>query len=182
MRALVLAESVVSSFAARYQIDLLDLPWVADWDVVFLLDVLEHIPDHQAALRQIHKSIRPGGLLVLTAPALRFFWTYNDEFAQHQRRYAKSDLEFLAQTTGFQLLRADYFMFFLSPALFLARTLFRPPALTTAEQRRHYLARTHRVPSRAINRLLEALFSCEARLFNSIRFPWGTSILGVLQR
>jgi 2-polyprenyl-3-methyl-5-hydroxy-6-metoxy-1,4-benzoquinol methylase len=182
LRALSMAEAVVGSFAARYQIDLLDIPWVEEWDVVFLLDVLEHIPEHREVLRQAAKSMRPGGLLFVTTPALKFFRTYNDDLAQHQRRYSREDFRILAGDAGLELLRTDYFMFFLSPALLLSRILFRPRTSATPEQRREHLARTHRIPARPMNELLAKVFSIEASLVNSVHFPWGTSILAVFRR
>ncbi|HET9906516.1 MAG TPA: class I SAM-dependent methyltransferase [Anaerolineales bacterium] len=182
MHALSLAEPVVGGFATRYQIDLLNLAWAETWDVVFLLDVLEHIPDHEEVLRQIYRSLRPGGLLFVTTPALNFFWTYNDDLALHQRRYSRQDFQILAEQTNFELLRTNYFMFFLSPALFLSRMLFRPPKLATPEQLKAHLVQTHRVPSQPINGLLTKLFSFEASMINAVNFPWGTSILAVLKR
>jgi 2-polyprenyl-3-methyl-5-hydroxy-6-metoxy-1,4-benzoquinol methylase len=182
MRALFLAEPVVGSFATRYQIDLLDLGWREEWDIVFLLEVLEHIPDHEAVLRQLRKSVRSGGLLFVTAPALNFFWTYNDELAQHQRRYSKQDFRALGKQAHLELLRTEYFMFFLSPALLLSRLLFRPPASASAEQLQSHLARTHRIPARPINQLLTRIFSIEAAMVNFVNFPWGTSILAVFKR
>jgi len=182
MRALSLAGTVVGSFATRYQIDLLDLPWLEEWDIVFLLDVLEHIPDHIEVLRQIFRSMRPGGLLFVTTPALKFFWTYNDELVHHQRRYCRQDFRILAERAGLELLRTDYFMFFLSPALLLSRILFRPPTSATPEQRREHQARRHRIPAQPMNRLLAIVFSIEASMVNSVCFPWGTSILAVFRR
>jgi SAM-dependent methyltransferase len=182
LRALTLAESVVSAFAARYQIDLLALPWRQAWDVVFLLDVLEHIPDDRAVLRQVRESLRPGGLLLVTAPALKRFWTYNDTLARHQRRYCKQDFRELGEATGLTLVRAGYFMFLLSPALLLSRFCSRPPASAGPEELRRHLARTHRIPARPINEALAAIFLLEAALINHVRFPWGTSVLAVFQR
>ena len=182
LRALSHAENLVGSFATCFQIDLLDLPWVEKWDVAFLLDVLEHIPDHLGALRQAAAALRPGGLLFVTAPALNFFWTYNDELAQHQRRYCRKDIRVLAEQTGLELLRAEYFMFLLSPALLLSRMFFRPSKWAKPEQRREQLARTHRIPAEPINRLLAGVFSIEAAMVNTVRFPWGTSILAVFGR
>lgn len=182
MRALSLAEVVVGPFATRYQIDLLDLPWLAEWDVIFLLDVLEHIPDHEGVLRQVVSSMRPGGLLFVTTPALKFFWTYNDDVALHQRRYCRQDFRTLAERVGLTLLRADYFMFFLSPALLLSRILFRPPASATPEQLLEHDARAHRIPAQPINEVLSRVFSIEASMVNSVHFPWGTSILAVFRR
>lgn len=182
IRALTLAGPVVGAFAGRYQIDLLDIVWSEEWDVVFLLDVLEHIPDHREVLRQIRKSMRPGGLLFVTTPALTFFWTYNDELAHHQRRYCAQDFQDLATYADLELLRTNYFMFFLSPALLLSRMLFRPPVSATAAQRQEHLARTHRIPAAPINKILSKVFALEALMVNRIGLPWGTSILAVFQR
>jgi SAM-dependent methyltransferase len=182
LRALTLAGPVVGSFAARYQVDLLDLDWNEEWDIVFLLDVLEHIPDHEEVLRQVRRSLRPGGLLFVTTPALKFFWTYNDELAHHQRRYSKQDFHALGPQAGLELLRTQYFMFLLSPALFLSRMLIRPPESATPEQLMNHLAQTHKIPAAPVNELLWQLFSIEATMVNSVNFPWGTSILAVFKR
>ena len=182
MRALSLAEPVVGSFVERYQIDLLDLPWSDEWDIVFLLDVLEHIPDHLEVLRQVRKTMRPGGLLFVTTPALKFFWTYNDDLAHHQRRYSGRDFQSLGESADLQLLRTNYFMFFLSPALLLYRLLFHPPKSATPEQLQDNLRRSHESPPQIINEVLAQIFFAEASLTNFIGFPWGTSILAVFQR
>ena len=49
-------------------------------------------------------------------------------------------------------------------------------------QRAEKFARTHHIPPRPINAALAGVFSLEALLVNRVRFPWGTSILAVLQR
>ena len=83
--ALQLAMSSLPGGVGLYQADLLDLQWRDRWDCLFLLDVLEHIPDHEAVLRQIHEATIPGGLLFLTVPALMSFWSFVDEAGHHQR-------------------------------------------------------------------------------------------------
>ncbi|HYF64181.1 MAG TPA: class I SAM-dependent methyltransferase [Herpetosiphonaceae bacterium] len=181
-KALKLAESVVGPSVKRYQIDLLDLPWENTWDVVFLLDVLEHIPDHAHVLRQISKTLKPGGLIVITTPALQFFWTYNDEIVHHQRRYSKRDFRLLGSQAALDPIRMEYFMFFLSPALLASRLLFRPPAAATPEQLHEHLAKTHAIPAKMVNAPLTAALSLESALINRLSFPWGTSILAVLRK
>ncbi len=54
--ALRLAAAVLPRGTETFQVDLLDLPWTDRWDVAFLLDVLEHIPAHEEALRQVHRA------------------------------------------------------------------------------------------------------------------------------
>jgi 2-polyprenyl-3-methyl-5-hydroxy-6-metoxy-1,4-benzoquinol methylase len=182
LRALTLAADVVGSDVKRYQVDLLRLHWRRRWDVAFLLDVLEHIPDHVEVLRQIRAALRPRGLLLVTTPALDFFRTYNDDLIHHVRRYSRKDFARLATSSGLQLCFARYFMFFLSPLLLLSR--LRPPDLTTmSEERiREHLMRSHRVPSWPVNQVLRLVFSLETPLGVWLPFPWGTSILAVLRK
>lgn len=126
LAALTRASAVLPPQVQRWHIDLLDLPWRDRWDIMFLLDVLEHIPNDRQALQEIQRSLCPGGYLFVTTPALPFFWTWNDEVAGHQRRYRRSDFRALAKATGMELVGTHYFMFFLSFALLGRRWLCRP--------------------------------------------------------
>jgi 2-polyprenyl-3-methyl-5-hydroxy-6-metoxy-1,4-benzoquinol methylase len=182
LRALKLAGSVVGEDVVRYQTDLLRLGWRDRWDVAFLLDVLEHIPSDTEVVLQIRQALKPGGLLFVTTPALTCFWSYNDEIAHHVRRYAKRDFVRLAEATGLVLLRASYFMFFLSPLLWLRR--LRHPVLANMDKNEVFslLERTHRVPASPINALMKLIFDLETPLGLWLPFPWGTSVLGVFQK
>lgn len=182
LRALTLADPVVGAFANRYQVDILNLRWKERWDVAFMLDVLEHIPQDEEALRQIHHSLRPGGLLFVAVPALRAFWTYYDDLVHHRRRYSRRDFSDLADATGFRLITSRYFMFFLGSLLWFTR--MRPPNLAQMSEAdiEHHLDRIHRIPIAPINLLLRAVFSLETPLGVWVPFPWGTSVLGVFQK
>lgn len=182
LRALELARATVGDAVSRYQADLLSLGWENRWDVAFLLDVLEHIPKDAETLHQIKQALKPDGLLFVTTPAIQRFWSYNDELAHHVRRYAKQDFRRLAETTGLKLLRANYFMFFLSPLLWQSR-LNRPNLeRMSAEELHELMQRTHRVPPEPFNGLLRFIFELETPLGLKLPFPWGTSILGVFQK
>jgi 2-polyprenyl-3-methyl-5-hydroxy-6-metoxy-1,4-benzoquinol methylase len=182
LHALELAGSVVGEDIVRYQTDLLRLGWRDRWDAAFLLDVLEHIPEDTEVLLQIRQALKPGGVLFVTTPALKCFRSYNDEIARHVRRYAKRDFARLAKATGMRLLRASYFMFFLSPLLWLSR--LKRPALLNMDENAIFalLERTHRVPVLPLNTLMKLVFDLETPLGLWIPFPWGTSILGVFQK
>jgi SAM-dependent methyltransferase len=167
----------------RYQIDLLDLQWHDRWDMAFLLDVLEHIPQDEDALRQIHQALAPGGLLFITTPALRQFWTWNDDVNRHVRRYSRADYRRLAEVCGYRLIDARYFMFLLSPLLVGSRLL---TGLGIKKRPRDegwaLLEKMHRVPNPVENGPLRLVFSLETPLGHYVSFPWGTSILAVLQK
>jgi SAM-dependent methyltransferase len=178
--ALTLAADVVGPDLKRYQTDLRRPLWRQRWDVAFLLDVLEHIPEDVEVLQAIRESLRPGGLLFVTTPALRWFWNYNDELAHHVRRYSRRDFACLAERCGLRLRFSRYFMFFLSPLLLR----WKRPAIETmtAEAIQDHLKRTHRTPAWPVNQVLRAIFSLETPLGVWLPFPWGTSILGVFQK
>jgi SAM-dependent methyltransferase len=182
LEALDQAGPVVGRFASRYCVDLYDLGWRDRWDVVFLLDVLEHLQDDAEVLRQVHAAMRPGGLLFVSTPALNAFRSYNDTLVHHLRRYTRADFELLASKSSLHLVRSRYFMFFLSPLLFARR--WRAPVIETMsrEEIREILARTHAVPSRFLNGPLTAVFSMETPLGWHVAFPWGSSVLGVFEK
>jgi SAM-dependent methyltransferase len=180
--ALEYAADFVGPSVKRFHVDLLQLPWKERWDVVFLLDVLEHIPDDIEAVRQACSILRPGGLLFVTTPALKCFWTYNDELVHHLRRYSRKDFAALAESAGCDLCMARYFMFLLSPLLYLSR--IRSPDIKNmdAEEQQALIKKTHRIPATPVNAVLKSIFNLETPAGMWMPFPWGTSVLGVFQK
>jgi len=180
--ALSLAAGAIPPASRRYQIDLLDLRWSERWDVAFLLDVLEHIDDDVTVLREIRRALRPGGLLIVTTPALERFRSAIDDMTHHVRRYARRDFARLASEAGLELVVSRYFMFLLSPLLWAARRNGPDPRAMTADQIRRYLDRSDRIPAAPINLALSTIFSAETPLGAWWPFPWGTSVLAVMRR
>lgn len=182
LRALQLAGPVIGPGVDRYQVDLLRLGWTDRWEAVFALDVLEHLPDAPAALRQIRQALAPGGLLFVTLPALQVFWSYYDELVGHQHRYSRRHLAGLAEGSGLRLLESRYFMFFLSPLVLLSRRRLPDLARMTAAEVQEHLAHIHRIPPAPLNALFSLVFAAETPLGLTCPFPWGSSVLGVFQK
>jgi SAM-dependent methyltransferase len=180
-RALKIAKKVLPINSERYQIDLMNLGWENEWDIVFMLDVIEHLPDDIEAVNQAAKALKSGGLLFITTPALEQFWSYNDELAHHIRRYCKKDFSNLAQLTGLQLCDARFFMFFLSPLYWFFRSKKNIGNMTEL-QKKALMCETHKVPSAVLNSILTSIFSAETPLGHHMRFPLGTSILGIFRK
>ncbi|MES1189039.1 MAG: class I SAM-dependent methyltransferase [Myxococcales bacterium] len=181
--ALRAARDLVSGQVSCFQIDLLNLGFRADWDVAFLLDVVEHIDDDVAALRNAREALAPGGLLFVTVPALQSFWSWNDEVVKHKRRYSAVQLQAAAEQAGLVTLDTRYFMFLLSPLLIVSRKLKQPRLEDLdADAQWALIEKTHAVPAAPINGLLSGIFSLETPLSRMMHFPWGTSLLGVFRR
>lgn len=183
LQALRFAQRSRGERIGYYQTDLMDLGWRARWDVVFLLDVLEHLPDDATALQQVFTALAPGGTCIVTVPALKQFWSWNDEVVGHQRRYSTAELSLLGTQTGFEVLDTRYFMFLLSPLLAVSRWFGAPDLSKLSSAERWALVeKTHRVPHPLINRALAGVFGLETPLGHRQSFPWGTSALAVLRK
>jgi SAM-dependent methyltransferase len=180
--ALRLARPLVPTSTWCYHVSLYDLPWVDRWDVVFLLDVLEHLRDDAGAMRQVARALKPGGLVVVTVPALNAFWSYNDDVAGHRRRYRCADLEQLGRHAALEIVDARYFMFLLSPMLWASRRVGARRTANTGEDLQRIVEEAHRIPSRPLNDLLAAVFGSETPAGLHLRFPWGTSALAIFRR
>ncbi|UCG32168.1 MAG: class I SAM-dependent methyltransferase [Phycisphaerales bacterium] len=159
--------------ASLHQVDLPD----NHASVVTLLDVLEHVVDDAAALREMIRITRPGGLLIITVPALPWLWSDWDEILHHQRRYYRRDLLRLIRRPGVEVLRCAYTNSWALPAMvvmrFLRRLIGGPPSgKPRAEER---------LPPAWLNRLFQALYVKPACWF-WFRPPLGASLLAILRK
>lgn len=156
-----------------------DLAAVADqrFDLIFMLDVLEHLDDDQAALREATRLLAPGGRIVVTVPAFRFLWSKHDDVSMHKRRYTREELAGAFRGAGLPLAKLTYFNAYLFP-LALVRRIGR--RLTRTDDGVEF-----DVPARPLNALLRKVFRAEtAAVIKSDErgaFPVGLSILAVTQ-
>lgn len=144
----------------------------ASFDLVTCLDVLEHVDDVQAT-GEIHRVLRPGGLLLVTVPAHPRLWNENDEIAHHRRRYRRSDLQRVL--LGFSDVELSYWNFFMYVPM-RAYSALRRRRPTTVRKNNLLL-----VP-RVANAPLELLVRAENRLREWIRFPTGTSLVALARQ
>jgi len=103
--------------------DIQNLPFDRPFELVGLFDVLEHIDDESAALRNLAARLAPGGSLVLTVPAHMSLWSHFDVYSQHYRRYSKKSLTKVLQGAGLKVRYMTQFMSALYPAMWLRRKL-----------------------------------------------------------
>lgn len=144
--------------------------------VVTIMDVLEHLDDDRTALREMIRLTRPGGLIVITVPALTWLWSDWDVALHHRRRYVRRQLLELVQQPGVEMLHCAYFNSLLLPAIVLVRfwRRLRPPrpGAERAEDR---------IPAGWLNGLLYKLLVAPACL-KWFRPPLGVSLLAVLRK
>jgi len=80
----------------------------ASFDYVYTLNVLEHIEDHEAALRQLHDKLKPGGRLLIYVPAFPILYSSMDARVGHIRRYTRRGLVAIVKAAGFDVATVAY--------------------------------------------------------------------------
>ena len=104
-----------------FQADAYRLPIERGFDVVIALDVIEHLDEDAAALREMFRVVEPGGGLVLTVPQHQWLWSTTDEFSRHRRRYSRAELLAKTRAAGFEVLRCTSFFTATLPLIALHR-------------------------------------------------------------
>lgn len=103
------------------QMDARHVPFIDEFDAIGAFDVLEHINEDEIVLSQLHRAMKPGGVLLLTIPQHPWLWSASDEYACHVRRYTRIEIETKIMKSGFELVRSTSFVTSLLPAMMLSR-------------------------------------------------------------
>jgi SAM-dependent methyltransferase len=139
------------------------------FDVVLLLDVLEHVEDDRAELSSAAAALAPGGKVVITVPADPSLWSDHDERNGHHRRYTEASLRALLAKARLTPTLCTHFNARLYPLVRLHR------------RRAASSARELRVPPAPVNALLRRIFAGE--LHHLVRgYTRGLSLLAITQQ
>ncbi len=147
-------------------------PLPGRFDLLVLFDVLEHLDDDAGALRWAEGQLEPGGLVLVTVPALDCLWSEQDDVVGHRRRYTLRGLEAIVPPE-LEVLHATYFNSLLFAPILLARTALRLTRPLRSGPPRSHLG----IPPAPLNGLLERVFRLERRLAPRLRLPVGVSLL-----
>ena len=152
----------------------------ASFDVVTMFDVLEHIDDDSAALEEVRRILRIGGIFVATVPAFGFLWGAQDVISHHKRRYRAGQLKSQLEAAKLCVRKLSYFNALLFPFIAGIRILRRSTSkINGATEVRSDFSMTKPGP---LNQVLSLLFSIESLFINKVNFPFGVSILAVAEK
>ena len=162
--------------------DVRNCPFGKPFDLIAILDVLEHIQEDQETLVALWKLLVPGGRLLLTVPAHQSLWSYFDEASHHCRRYSAAEIRRKLTNAGFEVEFQSQFMACIFPIVWIFRKI------SGLRQRRDasnamMLAREEFRLLPVANGILTALLNLEARwLASGHRLPMGTSLVVIARR
>jgi SAM-dependent methyltransferase len=143
------------------------------FDLICMFDVLEHIDEDVQTLMALKALLTDGGRIIITVPAYRWLWSAHDEFLHHKRRYSSAEFRQKVASAGLHLARVSHFNTILFPIAALVRLKDRVFGNATPTG--------GSVPFEPLNQLLTTLFGSERFFLKKMNFPFGVSLLGVLE-
>ena len=144
------------------------------FDLVTALDVVEHLDDDVAGLREMRRVLVPGGRVLLFVPAFMFLWGVQDDVSHHRRRYRMPELRRAVERAGLEVERTTYAnITFFAPVL-LIRKLMRVAGLRAASE--------NNINIPALNGILGRMLGAEGALLRRTNLPFGVSGLCVARR
>jgi len=141
----------------------------AAFDVVALLDVLEHFENETPVISEALRVLAPNGFLLLTVPAHPELWSYHDNAACHKRRYTKKSLATLFESNTLRLISLDYMFMSLYWPMKLLRS-------DNADTKNPFTI------NRTLNFMLKIVFNMERKLSAIFPLPIGTSLIAVVRK
>jgi SAM-dependent methyltransferase len=143
------------------------------FDVIVAVELIEHIEDDEATLKNFYRYLKPSGLLVITAPAFNFLWSRDDELAMHKRRYLKKRLREIVTRAGFEIIHLTYrYFFYFFPGFFVF-------LLQRFKKNKNSLEYTPAF----LNRMLVSCMVFENKLLSrKIIFPFGVGLLCIARK
>ena len=144
------------------------------FDLVTAFDVVEHMDDDLAGLREMFRVLRPGGHALIFVPTFMFLWGVQDDVSNHRRRYRLPELRRVMEQAGFEIERSTYanITFFLP--ILLIRKLMRLTGIKAETENNINLP--------AFNGALGALFGAEGKVLRWMNLPFGVSGLCVARK
>ncbi len=163
-----------------YQLDARNTPFADEqYDVVGLFDVIEHIDDDEAVLKETYRICKSGGRVILTVPANRWLWSYFDVMSRHKRRYSRKELYQKLQRAGFVIEKISFYVFFLFPLFFLYRAVEN---MRSSSDSKGLSSRAEVQTIPLINEVFLGTLRFERLLIKDTSLPLGTSLLAIARK
>lgn len=145
------------------------------FDCVVALDILEHCENDKAAIKKINDILNPDGIAIIFVPALKTFWSEQDEISHHYRRYTYKELQEKFKKQGFKIPTQSYFNFLLAVPIWIIRKTMNLLKIKSASE--------IKMTNEFLNKILEIVFSAEIPLLKAgFKFPFGVSLMGVYKK
>jgi len=151
------------------------LPYADEtFDLTTALDVIEHLDDDVAGLKEMFRVTRRGGYSLFFVPAFMWLWGVQDDISHHRIRYTRKEIVERIENAGYSVERATYANWTFFPPIFAGRAFMKLTGIKPESE--------NNINVSALNGLFGKLFSAERFWLKNFNFPFGVSIVVVARR
>ncbi|PCI56330.1 MAG: methyltransferase [Alphaproteobacteria bacterium] len=146
--------------------------------LTLMMDVLEHVEDDVALLKEYADTMPEDGKILITVPAFQFMWSGHDVFLEHYRRYTIEMMEKTIRDAGLRPVKSRYFFGALFPVVavvrFVKKILFNQGKIEGKSELKLY--------SDGVNNTLIALHDIERVSLFSFNKLFGLSVFCLCEK
>lgn len=144
------------------------------FDLTTALDVVEHLDNDVAGLREMYRVTKRGGYSLIFVPAFMWLWGVQDDISNHRIRYTKRQIVDRLRKAGFGIERATYANWTFFAPILAGRTIMKLTGLKPSSE--------NNVNISALNGVFGKLFGAERFWLRNFDFPFGVSIVIVAKK
>jgi SAM-dependent methyltransferase len=144
------------------------------FDLTTALDVVEHLDDDIAGLKEMYRVTKSGGYSLIFVPAFMWLWGVQDDISNHRIRYTKRQIVERLQKAGYTIERATYANWTFFAPILAGRTLMKITGIKPESE--------NNVNVSALNGVFGKIFSSERFWLKHLDFPFGVSIVLVAKK
>lgn len=139
------------------------------FELTTALDVIEHLDDDIAGLREMFRVTRSGGYSLFFVPAFMWLWGVQDDISHHRIRYTRKQITERIEKAGYKVERATYANITFFPPILVGRLFMKLTGIKPESE--------NNINITALNGLFGKLFSAERFWLRNFNFPIGVSIV-----
>lgn len=151
------------------------LPYADEtFELTTALDVVEHLDDDIAGLREMFRVTKRGGYSLIFVPAFMWLWGVQDDISNHRIRYTKRQIVERLKSAGYEIERATYANWTFFAPILGGRVLMKLTGIKPESE--------NNINVSALNGIFSKLFSAERFWLKNFNFPLGVSIVVVARK
>ena len=141
------------------------------FDITTALDVVEHLDDDIAGLKEMHRVTKRDGYSLIFVPAFMWLWGVQDDISHHRIRYTRKQIVERLEKAGFTVERATYANFTFFVPVLGGRSFMRATGIKPESE--------NNINISTLNGVFGKVFSAERYWLKNLNFPFGVSIVVV---
>jgi SAM-dependent methyltransferase len=144
------------------------------FDLTTALDVVEHLDDDMAGLKEMYRVTKSGGYSLIFVPAFMWLWGVQDDISNHRIRYTKEQIVDRLKAAGYTIERATYANWTFFTPILAGRVIMRMTGIKPESE--------NNITVSSLNGFFGKLFGAERFWLRNFNFPFGVSIIIVAKK